>query len=145
MENILNKKISDTELTERTCNLLGRYGIHTVRDLCGRSKEDIYRLHGFGAKKQLEIKSFLETNGLSFNESTYRTIEISVSRDEYRRLISGEQNCILLPELDEPVDEGDFFEISNDEPPYNKSTFKRQIHYIHLGAGVEAGYMLFGL
>lgn len=64
---LMDKSIQDVaEFSVRSRNSLQKESIHTLRDLIGRSEEDMLRIDNFGKKSLTEIYEFLDGHGLRF-------------------------------------------------------------------------------
>lgn len=62
---ILDQKIEDMDLSVRSYNCLKRAGIHTVRDLCSKSEDDMLKVRNLGRKSLEEVFNKLEEYGLA--------------------------------------------------------------------------------
>lgn len=63
---VCRTSVADVGFTVRTCNALRRSGITTVLDIVKRKRRNIEALPGLGLKSELEIREFLQTNGLTY-------------------------------------------------------------------------------
>ena len=57
--------LSDLDFSVRTLNVLKRYGIDTVRDLLGCTREDLMKMRLLGRKSYRDILDFLYENNLN--------------------------------------------------------------------------------
>lgn len=62
----LDRSIDALELTIRSYNCLKRADIHTLRELCDYSEQDLLHLRNFGVKSVEEVKDKLKSLGLNF-------------------------------------------------------------------------------
>lgn len=60
--------IEELDLTVRSYNCLKRAGINTVKDLTGKTENEIMKIRNLGMKSFKEIKDILEGKGLGFKE-----------------------------------------------------------------------------
>lgn len=60
--------LSDLDLSVRTLNVLKRYGIDTVRDLLGCTREELMKMRLIGRKSYREILDFLYENNLNLKQ-----------------------------------------------------------------------------
>lgn len=63
---VCRTSVADVGFTVRTCNALRRSGITTVLDIVKRTRRNIEALPGLGLKSELEIREFLQANGLTY-------------------------------------------------------------------------------
>ncbi len=66
--NILARKIHETELTTRTKNALMRSGLMVVRDITQMTEEQLGYIRNAGKKVQNEVKEFLNKYGLTLSK-----------------------------------------------------------------------------
>tara|TARA_Y100000758_G_scaffold159726_1_gene113359 strand:- start:680 stop:1690 length:1011 start_codon:yes stop_codon:yes gene_type:complete len=64
LEEILNKSLAELNLSVRATNCLESEGITTVRDLVGRSEDELLTVRNFGDTTLVEVRERLETLGL---------------------------------------------------------------------------------
>lgn len=63
---LLDKKISDCNLSIRVKNICRQNGLETVKDVCRLHKVDWFKLRNSGKKSLCEIDDFLKDNGLDW-------------------------------------------------------------------------------
>jgi len=63
---VCRTSVADVGFSVRTCNALRRSGITTVLDIVKRKRRNIEALPGLGLKSELEIREFLQANGLTY-------------------------------------------------------------------------------
>lgn len=61
----LGRPVDELELSVRAANCLKAANIHTIRDLVARTEAEMLQFHNFGKKSLDEIKTILESMGLS--------------------------------------------------------------------------------
>ena len=66
MENYLNKKVEELELSIRSMNALKMGNINTVRDIIENGQSSLLRLPNFGKKSLNDIRFALDSMGLKF-------------------------------------------------------------------------------
>ncbi len=64
LEEILNKSLAELNLSVRATNCLESEGITTVRDLVGRSEDELLTVRNFGDTTLVEVRERLDTLGL---------------------------------------------------------------------------------
>ena len=64
LEETLNKSLAELNLSVRATNCLESEGITTVRDLVGRSEDELLTVRNFGETTLVEVRERLETLGL---------------------------------------------------------------------------------
>ena len=67
-ENVLDITVEDLDLTVRSFNCLKRADINTVRDLIGKTMEDMTKVRNLGKKSLNEIIDKLDSFGLKLRE-----------------------------------------------------------------------------
>lgn len=65
MARLLSRPVEELELSVRAANCLKAANIRTIGDLVARDEHEMLQFHNFGKKSLDEIKSILETMGLS--------------------------------------------------------------------------------
>ena len=63
---LLDKRLRDCELSVRSLCCLKAAELETVRDLCRCSKTDLLKFRNFGKRSLMELEEFLEGNGLTW-------------------------------------------------------------------------------
>lgn len=63
---LLNKKVTDLNLSVRTINICLSNGLNTVRDICRIAKTDWLKFRNGGKMSLSEIDDFLKDNGLTW-------------------------------------------------------------------------------
>lgn len=63
---LLDKKVTELNLSVRTTNICLSNGLNTVRDICRISKTDWLKFRNGGHKSLSEIDTFLKDNGLDW-------------------------------------------------------------------------------
>ena len=63
---LLDKKVTELNLSVRTTNICLSNGLNTVRDICRISKTDWLKFRNGGHKSMSEIDTFLKGNGLDW-------------------------------------------------------------------------------
>ena len=64
LEETLNKSLAELNLSVRATNCLESEGITTVRDLVGRSEDELLTVRNFGETTLVEVRERLDTLGL---------------------------------------------------------------------------------
>ncbi len=63
---LLNKKVTELNLSVRTTNICLSNGLNTVRDICRLAKTDWLKFRNGGKRSLSEIDNFLKGNGLDW-------------------------------------------------------------------------------
>lgn len=69
-EKILEMTIEELDLSVRSFNCLKRAGAHTVRDLIGKTEDDMMKVRNLGRKSLEEVTEKLESLGFNFSRNT---------------------------------------------------------------------------
>ena len=64
LEETLNRSLAELNLSVRATNCLESEGITTVRDLVGRSEDELLTVRNFGETTMVEVRERLESLGL---------------------------------------------------------------------------------
>jgi DNA-directed RNA polymerase subunit alpha len=75
LRDYLDTPVEQLELSVRSSNCLKNAEIRTLRDLVGRSEEDIAKTRNFGKKSLLEIKEKLGEWDLSFGMTDFKAVK----------------------------------------------------------------------
>lgn len=67
-QNLLNRKLTDFEFSERVINIFNATDIRTIGDLYGKTRRELMRYRNLGKKSMNEIDMFMDELKLTFKE-----------------------------------------------------------------------------
>ena len=108
MDDKLNTKLSDLELSLRTMNCFRRYGMHTVGDVAKRDQNELMRMENFGRKSFNEVREVFGTLGVNMRWGPVRKyVTFRLDADVYEKaVLSSKANSRMLEaELERIVSE----------------------------------------